>query len=93
MGPEGFFLLDGPGRRGSVGDERTMRRTAAAVCPSCPVRDACLVDALQRRERHGVWGGTTPGERSRMAYRARHSGRNLIADRAELAREIGAWSS
>lgn len=30
---------------------------AKAICAACPVRRPCLSDALDRGERHGVWGG------------------------------------
>ena len=30
---------------------------AKALCAQCPVRAACLADALQRAEPCGVWGG------------------------------------
>jgi WhiB family redox-sensing transcriptional regulator len=30
---------------------------AKALCLDCPVRDACLAGALDRREPWGVWGG------------------------------------
>jgi len=30
---------------------------ANSLCRSCPVREACLTGALQRREPWGVWGG------------------------------------
>ncbi len=30
---------------------------AKALCHQCPVRTACLVSALERREPWGVWGG------------------------------------
>jgi WhiB family redox-sensing transcriptional regulator len=39
---------------------------AKRVCALCPVRKECLTDALQRREPHGVWGGTTPNERKHL---------------------------
>ncbi|OCI32856.1 WhiB family transcriptional regulator [Oerskovia enterophila] len=32
-------------------------REAKALCVPCPVRDACLTEALRRREPAGVWGG------------------------------------
>ena len=30
---------------------------AKALCQTCPMRVACLADALERREPWGVWGG------------------------------------
>ncbi len=30
---------------------------AKALCLDCPVREACLAGALERREPWGVWGG------------------------------------
>lgn len=49
---------------------------AKAICATCPVRDACLTDALNREppssdngftSRYGVWGGLTPDERKALA--------------------------
>lgn len=46
---------------------------ALAVCDGCEVRDACLDHALDveadahARYRFGVWGGTTPNGRARLA--------------------------
>jgi WhiB family transcriptional regulator, redox-sensing transcriptional regulator len=31
--------------------------TAKAVCTDCPIREACLSGALERKEPWGVWGG------------------------------------
>ncbi len=39
---------------------------AKQVCSGCEVRRQCLQHALDTREAHGVWGGTTPRERSRL---------------------------
>lgn len=36
---------------------------AKAICGTCPVRAECLDLAIERRERHGVWGGLTEAER------------------------------
>ena len=35
------------------------------ICMTCPVRDECLIEALDHEERSdaGVWGGTGPEER------------------------------
>lgn len=32
-------------------------------CEHCPVRDDCLLYALENRETWGLWGGLTPKER------------------------------
>ena len=40
---------------------------AVQVCKGCPVRAACLAEALARDERHGVWGGKTEDERVHIA--------------------------
>ena len=50
-----FFPTD------AVGDT-----VALCVCAACPVRDLCLEYALANGIEHGVWGGTTATERSRM---------------------------
>ncbi len=31
--------------------------SAKALCTTCPIREACLAGALERREPWGVWGG------------------------------------
>lgn len=36
---------------------------AKSVCSGCEVRLACLRFAVETKERHGIWGGTTPDER------------------------------
>ena len=40
---------------------------AVQVCKTCPVRAACLNEALARHEPHGVWGAKTEDERARIA--------------------------
>lgn len=56
-------------------DGWTNQREAAqaiAICRGCPVRTDCLEHALEQDEALGIWGGTQPGERHRIAaYRAR----------------------
>ena len=39
---------------------------AKAICRRCKIIEQCLDDALKTDNRHGVWGGTTPEERSTM---------------------------
>lgn len=36
---------------------------ATALCSICPIRAECLLGALRRQERDGIWGGTVPSER------------------------------
>lgn len=53
---------------------------AKAVCMGCPVRPECLDWALQTRQEHGIWGGTTSDERRslrrRRAVTARATSKN-----------------
>lgn len=39
---------------------------AKSMCARCPVASFCLVAALERRERFGIWGNTTPADRRRI---------------------------
>lgn len=47
---------------------------AKALCAGCPVRRACLTDALDRAEPWGVWGGEIL-EQGRVLARKRPRGR------------------
>ena len=47
---------------------------AKALCGGCPIRRACLADALQRAEPWGVWGGEIL-ERGMVLARKRARGR------------------
>lgn len=59
MGPKAF-VPDAPAHR----DRQSVRRymKAKEVCATCPVTAQCA--EYGRDERHGVWGGTTPADRS-----------------------------
>jgi WhiB family redox-sensing transcriptional regulator len=46
-------------------------RAAKEVCQRCPVRLACLDDALTYREPSGVWGGLTSKQRQRLVQAAK----------------------
>ena len=55
-----------------VDDRAASVETPRRVCRGCPVRTACLADALATEDparRFGIVGGTTPGER-RTLHRA-----------------------
>lgn len=47
---------------------------AKTLCGGCPIRRACLADALQREEPWGVWGGEIL-ERGAVLARKRPRGR------------------
>jgi WhiB family redox-sensing transcriptional regulator len=55
--PDLFFPVSGSGL--SL-DQVTQ---AKAICGRCPVRRQCLAFALDTRQDHGVWGGTSEEER------------------------------
>lgn len=39
------------------GESPADAETAKSLCVPCPLREACLASALDRREPWGVWGG------------------------------------
>ena len=39
---------------------------AMKVCARCDVKKECLLFALETKEKHGIWGGTTERQRRRM---------------------------
>lgn len=41
---------------------------AIDICNRCPVRDACLAEAIARDESDGLWGGVN----MQLRYRAQH---------------------
>ncbi|MFD1810655.1 WhiB family transcriptional regulator [Rhodococcus gannanensis] len=57
-----FYSPNGEGPRA----RQRREAMAKAVCAVCPVRKACLEQALEVGEIHGVWGGLAESER-RMA--------------------------
>ena len=42
---------------------------AKRYCQRCPVRADCLAHAMERGERHGIWGGLTGHERDLLKAR------------------------
>ena len=46
------------------GPARDQTAKAQAICATCQVRLECLAFALRTGQVHGVWGGTTEGERA-----------------------------
>lgn len=53
-----------------VGHARARReREAKRICAACPVIERCRRHALDAHEAHGIWGGMTALERSRVLQR------------------------
>ena len=42
---------------------------ARGICRGCPARQECYVDALERHEDHGIWGGASFPGAARRARR------------------------
>lgn len=57
-----FFAVE----REPRAQRRLREASAKAVCARCPVLDRCRQDALERREPHGIWGGTSPRDRREL---------------------------
>lgn len=57
-------------------DDRRDQATAKEGCQRCPLVARCLLAALRRRERFGVWGSFTTDEREALlsAVRRRVAG-------------------
>lgn len=44
-------------------DNSRDRAAAVRLCRTCPLQQACAAHAIEEREPHGVWGGTTAADR------------------------------
>lgn len=56
------MFFPGPG-------EPELINTAYRVCGRCPVKDECRAEAEKFDTRHGIWGGTSAYERTRVRNR------------------------
>jgi WhiB family redox-sensing transcriptional regulator len=74
--PELFFPVSG------VGPSVAQIAEAKTVCARCEVRIECLAFALATWQPCGVWGGTSPEERTRLRNKARAAG---LADAAMVS--------
>ncbi|WP_327070100.1 WhiB family transcriptional regulator [Kitasatospora sp. NBC_01302] len=61
--PELFFACGRGAEAGQVMDNGARVAAAKGVCRCCPVRQACLRQAVADGEGDGIWGGLTPMER------------------------------
>jgi len=50
-------------------DREVAEYACRIVCSTCPVRLACAVGALERREPYGIWGGLDRADRTKVARR------------------------
>jgi WhiB family transcriptional regulator, redox-sensing transcriptional regulator len=48
---------------------------AKAICAGCPVRSQCLEFARANELNYGIWGGTTPEDRTRIRRREQRAAR------------------
>ncbi|MGH3166515.1 MAG: WhiB family transcriptional regulator, partial [Trebonia sp.] len=60
---------------------------ARQICARCQVRQQCLDFAMRTGETHGIWGGTTPEERTRIR-RARTAKRRRHVERPRARRDL-----
>ncbi len=62
--PDLFFPI-------ATGTAAAVRQISKAqrICAGCQVRKQCLDFAMRSGETHGIWGGTTPEERTRVRRR------------------------
>lgn len=56
-------------------DGPTDTAVALRICAGCPVAPACLQDALDHDDAHGIWGGLAPHQRRRIAHTGQPSPR------------------
>jgi WhiB family redox-sensing transcriptional regulator len=51
---------------GHRGEFAVQVEEAKAICRACPVREACLLDAINEPEKYGIWGGLDELERRQL---------------------------
>ncbi|HCH34067.1 MAG: transcription factor WhiB [Candidatus Saccharibacteria bacterium GW2011_GWC2_48_9] len=61
--PADFFPMEG---ENNVAFNRRAEKELIPICARCAITATCLEGALSRNEQFGVWGGTTPRQRSAM---------------------------
>lgn len=76
---EGYALFFHDGR---LGVQEVARAAKRQFCTQCPVRDLCLEQSLEYRDKFGIWGGLTPKERKRLLNRI-DAGELTIAEAVE----------
>jgi WhiB family redox-sensing transcriptional regulator len=73
--PEIFYPVSAQDAQGDRAKAQlALIKVAKTICngdaeigrPPCPVRLECLAYAMERHERHGIWGGMTHNERDQL---------------------------
>lgn len=73
LGQDTELFYPEPGTKGAAKQANEVK----AFCKICTVSSECLEFALRNEEAFGIWGGTTPKERSK-----------ILAQRSVTAKEI-----
>jgi|GEM_PF-325345 len=61
---QGVFFIPGAFERKA--EKIAREKIAKSICQSCPVMRECLSYALEKKVKHGVWGGLNEKERRRL---------------------------
>lgn len=90
MNPYVQDIMWGPDTVNDKGAQRSLTAAAQVLCGMCPLRGACLANALMADEQHGVFGGLRLRARRQLARFAQADGIELDGThRARLRLE--AW--
>jgi len=82
--PELFFPIS------EAGAGQAQLAQAKAICAACTVRQLCLDYAVQSRQLHGVWGGTSEEARRPLIRRQSAPARQADGRTQRSARHAGA---
>lgn len=86
-----IFYGDELDLRDEIGREER-EAVAKAICiDSCPFRFSCLEYALLNNEKHGVWGGMSPGDRREFKADLRRQGYKKLPTGSELRLNVNLW--
>ena len=75
-------------------DERSSNQPAMAVCTRCVVRAQCLIEAVEMKERWGIFGGMLPAERAKIEKAVSHLSRDearVIISEISKATPLDRW--
>ena len=67
---------------GHTGQFAAENEEIKAICLACPVREDCLIEALNSPEKYGIWGGLDELERRLLRRNDRRRSRPQYVGRA-----------